>query len=299
MNKKITLFFCFLLTTTLAKANENLLWIGYNQNSSDFFVDADSEIKPDGVFIGFSTQIYDNTALTLSYSDFQGDTSTTFFENNATRIVNSGKVESKSFGISFSWLSENYGLTLSYGQLDNNESSLTRLPLIVEDVEGDDKILSLSYDRFFSKNDWGLGWSLGTQYALSDVQVHDLIGNDPFIEIDGQFDSKSWSVFTDIDISLRFKSDSMVISPRLSLSWNWEISNTGDELIIISREGLRRTFNQLNDQQNTTFRTPDSGFWELGVDFDWDNWGASLGYGQSIAADQDVDSISFNINLSF
>jgi hypothetical protein len=301
MKKSLLLVpFSWLLTTAICSASESLLWVGYNQNTTDFFKDASSQIKPTGVILGMSTEISENWGVTLSYGDFEGDTSATVFENNQVTLVNSGKTSSTSSGVSFNWFEDDYGLTFSYAQIDNKENSLTRLPLVEEEIIGDDQVFSASYDSFIDVDNWSFGWSLGTQFAKSSVTVEDVVGTTPPIMIDAKFDSDSVSFFIDLDFSFPIKKESYSMTPKFTLSWTSEISNSGDEVVTITRGDERKIFNQLSDRLGTTFRTPDSGFWETALDIEWDNgWGATLAYGQSIAADINVDSLSFDVSVAF
>ncbi len=300
MLKQLLIFISLFTFFNLSKATENLLWVGYNQNSTDFFDGDDSQIKPDGIVFGYSRELTERLALTLSLSDFKGDVSAVAFENDQISLFNSGETESSLVGVSLSWLGDDFGLTFSFSQIDNTENSTVRLPLVVEKINGDDQILSFSYDNFMSSAQWNVGWSLGAQYALSEISLTDLISTNPVTEINAEFDNESWSAFVDLDFSYPIELESLLVSPQFTLSWAWELASSGDELVTISRNGRTVSSNSLNDRLATTFRTPDSGFWEMAVGFEWRNgWGATLAYGQSIAADQDIDSISFDVSVAF
>jgi len=295
--KKILLL-CLL--SPFCSSSESLLWIGYNQNSSDFFGDGSSEINPDGILIGWSTEISENWALTLSYGDYKGDVSTTIFENNQVSLVNQGNTSSNAVSVSLNWLADDYGLSFSYSQIDNEENSLTRLPLVEEQVIGDDQVLSFSYDSIVDLQSWIFGWSIGTQFSQSSVNVHDVVGADNPIIIDAQFESENISAFIDLDFSFPIKKTNYILTPMFTLSWATDISSSGDELVTVIRGDQRQTFTQLNDRLSTTFRTPDSGFWEVAIEIEWDNgWGTTLAYGKSIAADTDTDSFLLDLSVAF
>jgi len=295
--KKILLL-CLL--TPFCNSSENLLWVGYNQNKSDFFGDGLSNIKPSGTTIGWSTELSDNWVITLSYGDYEGDVSTTIFENNQVRLINQGNTSSNASSVSLNWLADDYALSFSYSQIDNEENSLTRLPLVVEQVFGDDQVLSFSYDSIVDLESWIFGWSVGTQISESSVSVHDVVGSDTPIIIDAQFDSENISAFIDLDFSFPIKKTNYILTPMFTLSWATDISSSGDELVTVIRGDQRQTFTQLNDRLSTTFRTPDSGFWEVAIEIEWDNgWGTTLAYGKSIAADTDTDSLLIDISVAF
>jgi len=299
-NTVLLVSFTLLLHTPMSFAGESLLWIGYNQNSSDFFGGGSSEINPDGTLIGLSTEISENWALTLSYGDYKGDVSTTIFENNQVSLVNQGNTSSNAASVSLNWFADDYGLSFSYSQIDNEENSLTRLPLVVEQVIGDDQVLSFSYDSIVDLQSWIFGWSIGTQFSQSSVTVHDVVGADNPIIIDAQFDSENISAFIDLDFSFPIKKSNYILTPMFTLSWATDISSSGDELVTVIRGDQRQTFTQLNDRLSTTFRTPDSGFWEAAIEIEWDNgWGTTLAYGKSIAADTDTDSLLLDISVAF
>ncbi len=293
------LFVIFPLSTPTF-AGESLFWLGYTQNSTDFFNNSSSQIKPAGVIFGLSTEISEDWAVTLSYGDINANTSDTVFENNQIRLENTGDTASTAAGISFNWLADDFSLTFSYSQIDNTENSTTRLPLVVEEIVGDDQVFSASYDRFITFENWNFGWSLGTQFIQSSITTQAVIGANPPTRIDADFDSESISLFMDFDVSFPIEKETYKITPKFTLSWTSELSNSGDELVTVTRGDERRTFNQLNDRFGTTFRAPDSGFWEVGLEFEWDNgWGATLAYGQSIASDLNIDSFSFDVSVAF
>jgi len=299
-NKKYIAISCWCLLSPLSMAGESMLWLGYNQNTTDFFGDGNSQIKPDGTTIGFSTELSDQWAVTISYADFNGNTTETVFENALLTLDNFGETSSTSKAVSFNWIGDDFSLTFTYSQFNNDDKSLTRLPLVLEDISSDDKVYSASYDRLTELGSWEFGWSLGTQFAKSSVTSNAVVGENPPLRIAAEFNNESVSAFLDLDFSYPIKQQSISITPKFTLSWAAELSNSGDQLVTVTRGDVQQRFTQLNDRLTATFRTPDSGFWETAIDVEWDNgWGATLAYGQSIAADIDVDSISFEISVAF
>ncbi|TQV84918.1 autotransporter outer membrane beta-barrel domain-containing protein [Aliikangiella coralliicola] len=293
-----------LMNPSYGLANEEVaynstLWIGYTLNRSDYFDDRNSEIKPDGLNLGISQLFADQWQIALSYGDFEGD-GTWPTDRNGSDVLERAETKSQAVGLSASWLTEDFNLSLSYSEIENNERSLSRGPLVLELVEGKDKVFSFSYDDYFDGELFTFGWSLGIQHSDSLNRTRQTSLNEPVTVASAQFDQTSWSSFVDLDISHWFENDDFSWAPQLTLSWAWEISSSGDPLLVISRGDERRVFTQFNDRLMGTFRTPDSGFWELSFNFDWHNdWSSSLAYGKSISAEEDLESLSIDIGFSF
>lgn len=301
MNKKRQFCVCLLtLASQQALANNHILWIGHGQNELDYFEDGSSTLKPDGQNIGYGYSLNDEWQFSLSYGESEGDGRWPTPNTDLNNLFNLAETESKFYAISASWIQTDYSVSVAYSETENNERALTRLPLILEIVSGEDKAFAINYDRFYADEAWTYGFSLGLQYADSDNRTVQTFFTDPVTIAGSQFDETSWSTFIDLDIAYWFEQESFSWAPQLTLSRNWEISSDGDPLIVLTRGDERRVFTQFNDRFENSFRTPDAGFWELSLQFDWLNdWSTSIAYGKTVSTEVDVTSLSFDVSVAF
>ena len=300
VKKSVFLVSLFLSVPTTCVANDNTLWLGYTQTSTDYFDDGNSTIKPGGFTLGYSRTFSDEWILSFSYGELDDGQRWSLQNPDLPNAFNQAEIDTKMAGVNLSRQFENYALSLSYGEVENRERALSRLPLIAEEIQGEDKFASLSIDDYFDFNDVFLGWAFGVQYSDNKNLTRQVFFTDPVTITGAQFDQETWSSYIDLDISRWYEYESFSWAPQFSLSWNWEISSSGDPLFVVTRGDERRVFNQFNDRLMGSFRVPDSGFWELSANFDFLNdWSSSIAYGQSISTDSDIDSISIDISLAF
>lgn len=281
-------------------ASNHLLWLGHGQNELDYFADGMSSFKPDGQNVGYSYSVNDAWQMSLTYGESKGDGQWPVENNDLNNRFNLAETDSKFYAISASWLQTDYSISLAYSETENSERALTRLPNILEAIEGEDKALAINYDRFYANEAWTYGFSLGLQYADShNITVQTFFSN-PITIAGSQFDETSWSTFIDLDIAYWFEQTSFSWAPQLTVSRNWEISSDGEPLIVLTRGDERRVFTQFNDRFINSFRTPDSGFWELSLHFDWLNdWSTSIAYGKTISTEIDVTSWNLDLSVAF
>ncbi len=286
--------------------DNNSLTIGFGQTQTDYFGNGQSQIKPTSQMINYSRELNDAWIVEFSYEKIQADGRWLNRDGVAVDLFDRAESDSKTFGIALGWQAEDYGLTLSYADIKTNDKSLTFLPRIVETVDSDDKIISFSFNKSieFSSTQkdyqWGLDWFLGAQYAQFDVSIFDNINTEPPTNVNTFIEQSSWSSFVDVSVNYWIEDISFAWAPYLSLSWNWELSSTGEQLILISRGDLHQVIDEPSGRFSTSFRIPDSGTWEVGVDFLWINgWSINLRYGQTLETEFDLDSIAIDISVAF
>ena len=281
-------------------ASDALIWLGYHQTSSDFWGDGRSDFKPDGQSIGISYLFSDTVDIAYSYGKIEGNESWQIEGIDNPNILDEGRSESESHTLSATWLLEEFSLSFSYSDIQSEERALIRFPVVGEITITDDKVFSVSYGDFYSNDNTIFGWSLGIQYAYSENDNLQVFLIDPVTSVATQFNQTSYSFFTDFDIGYDIESDSVTFSPQLSVGWNFEISSDGEPLILLARGDERTFYNQFNDRVVNSFRTPDSGFWDLSANLDLHNgWNLALAYSQTISAPVDTSAISFDISLAF
>jgi|GEM_PF-2206753 len=304
------LLFSLIIASAQAVADEedssSLIWTNINQNKYDYFGYGNSEIKPISHSVGLSQQLSPSWTAALSYSEF--DTDTQWLVNRATtsRLYNQADIDSNSLSVSFNWQSDSYGLTLSLSNIDSNEFSVLH-SLRESDIiktstvsEHNYRASSFSYDKSFIFEQWAFDWTIGIQHSKNEISSNILKENTTQtapLEIT-QLDESIWSGYIDIGLSYWVESESFSWSPQLALSWNWEVSNNNDFTSL--RESRRVNPLQSNSRLDNTVRSPDSGYLELAIYFDWhNNWSTTLAYSQSLSSDIDFDSLSFDIAVAF
>ena len=290
-----------LLPTSLpVLANQNSLWLGYTQNQSDYFGDGQSAIEPAGYNLGYSRMIGDDWQFAIGYGESDGKGRWPLVDIDRRDLVNGADTESQSASLSVSWLGESYSISGSYSEIENTEKALTRVPTIAEITVAKDKVLSVSYDTFTDHEAWLFGWSIGLQYAESDSDNLQIYFVEPVTSVATRFNQTNLSLFTEFDISHEFDEASFTWYPTLRFGWNSGIDNSGEPLILLTRGDERRLFTQFNDRFINGYRTPDSGYWDLSLNFDWHNdWHTSIGYGRTLSASIETSSVTLDISLDF
>ena len=281
---------------------QTLLWLGYAQNQSDYFGDGRSQLEPAGGSFGISYEISEQWQMSLSYAEFEGDGNwpVVGMGMDFSQVNNSARSESNLGALSFSWVQPDYSLSLAYSQAENSDRALLRFPLSVEGVEGEDKVLSLSWDNFAEHKEILLNWSLGVQYSDSENRSLQVFFTDPATTAATAFDQTSWSSFLELSASHWVEQQLFSWAPQLTLSWNWELDSSGDPVIVVNRGDQRHIFTQFNDRIDGGFRAPDSGFWELAFNFDFHNdWSAQIAYSKSLSVDSQIEGFSFDISVLF
>ncbi len=299
MNKKFIITILIWIAFHQAiQAGDNLLWIGYNQIQSDYFSDGNSTIKPDGINFGYIGDISEQWQISVNYGKYTGEG--VWPIDDYPGVFDQAETESQSVGLGLTWSADDYSISISYAQQENTEDAITRMPRVVENVNAEDRIYSVSYDNFVDFEQWIFSWGLGTQYADSKNRTHQTYQRDPVVETDVHIDQTSWSVFLDLDIGTSYEFDNFSFLPTMSLSWNSELSTSGEPLRIVSRKGEIRVFTQFDYNKNNIFRIPDSGLWLMAFTFDWqNNLSTSITYGQNFSAEIDVSSWSLDVSIEF
>ncbi|TQV75204.1 hypothetical protein FLL45_09705 [Aliikangiella marina] len=282
------------------KADNALVWIGYNQTSSDFWGDGRSDFKPDGESIGVSYLFDDTIDVAYSFGKIKGQESWPIAGVNNPNVTDRGESESESHSLSLTWLLEDFSLGFTVSDIQSEERTLIRFPIVAEITVTDDQLVSLNYDDFYSDDKTTFGWSVGLQFADSKNDNLQVFFTDPATSIATRFNQKSYSLFSDFDISYDIESESITFTPQLSVGWNFELSSDGEPLILLTRGDRRTLLNRFNDRITNSFLIPDSGYWNLSTNLDLHNgWNIALAYGKTISAPIDTTSISFDISLAF
>jgi len=287
------------LATPLLANNHNL-WLSYTENKADYFGTGASSLKPTGSSIGYSLTFAEAWQVSLSYGESDGEGRWLIEGFDNPDFFDAAETKSESKSISLGWLGEDFGLDFTYGELESSERALTRIPIIAEGTDSEETIYSFSYNDFDGVDDWLFGWSFGLQYIDSESDNLQVVFIDPITSVATRFNQTSYSAFADFDISHSFEYDAFTVWPQLTVSWAAEISSDGEPLVLLTRGDQRVFVSQLNDRFINTFRTPDSGFWDLSLNFDWhNNWSTSIAFGKTISAPTDTQSITFDISVVF
>ncbi len=73
--KTILIFVAFIATSSLtrsyASSYDNSIWVGFNQNKTDFFGDGQQNFKPEGTSFGFSHQLSSSWQVAFDYGELE------------------------------------------------------------------------------------------------------------------------------------------------------------------------------------------------------------------------------------
>lgn len=295
-----------LLSAPLQADENNSLSIGLGQSKTDYFGDNVSPIESDSQSVRYSHQISDAWQIELNYEKIEGDGRWLNPDSIANDRFNQAETSSDTLGFSVLWQNNDIALDLSYNDVSTDDRSVTFLPAILESVSSDDKIISFSFnhsilfDQKTSNNIWNFDWSLGTQYAQFDVVIHDVIILEPLINVDTLIEQSNLSGYVDLNISYWIETPDFYWSPYFALSWNSEFSSSGEQLILISRGEQRQLVDEPSSRFSSSFRTPDSGSWNLGVSIFWQNgWSVDIAYGETFATEIELQNLVVNLSVSF
>jgi len=271
----------------------NLLWTGISNSSYDYLTDTESKLITKGINIGYSYLLSEQWSASLSYSNENAHGQ--WLENEIVNdeVFNSAETSSVATGLSVNWQAADYSLTFSYANVNNDDFSRMFLPRKTQTLKSKETISSLSYYRFIGSDNWMVGIGGGVQYTKNNTNSLTLRTTDVITVTSLQFEQDSWSGYIDFDVSYFVEKENFSWTPQLLLSWSQALSG--------NTEGLPfRTRNGTNNLSSSRHIAPDSGYWEVAVEFDWhNNWSTNIGYSETISSDFNVDSISLDMSFSF
>jgi len=271
----------------------NLFWAGVNNSSYDYLANKDSKLITNGKNFAYSYLFSEQWSASLSYSTENADGQWLENEILNDEVFNSAETSSVATGLSVNWQALDYSVTFSYADIKNDDFSRTFLPRKTQTIRNKDKITSLSYYKFIGLDSWMLGIGGGIQYTKNDTNSLTQRTTEVITITSLQFEQNSWSGYIDFDISYFVEQESFSWTPQLLLSWSEALSGSTEGFPIRTRNGT-------NNLSSSHYIAPDSGYWELAVEFDWhNNWSTNISYSETISSDIAVDSISLDMSFSF
>ncbi len=297
--------FLWLVFAPFIQASENnSLSIGVGKIKTDYFGDNASPITSDSQLVSFSHQFSDAWQVQLDYEKIDGNGRWLNVDSAVVDRFNQAETESNTLGFSVHWQNDDYGLNLSYSDVDTEDRSITFFPSILESVNSDDKIVSFSFEHSIlfevsdSDNIWNFDWSLGIQYAQFDITILDVV--EPAINIETLIEQSNLSGYVDLNLSYWIEQAEFYWSPYLAFSWNSEFSSSGEQLILISRGEQRQLIDEPSSRFSSSFRTPDSGSWNTGISVFWQNgWSVDVSYGETLGTEIELENLMVNLSVSF
>jgi len=309
-------------------ASDQYLTVSYGQVKTDFFAENDRQYQPASNSIGYGINVSESLSFDLNYEKSKG--SAEWFSHRVLRqsFYETGESESSAYSVGLAWIPKDHGINFSYSSLNYNESSTTYLPFLIETVQSNNDVYLLSYigrwssssfdsndtlERLLNEsgNDWGLSWSIGLQSIDASADIVERLNADNPVTLTIDLNQKSLSAFADLEINYLVLDQSINYSPYLRLGWNWELDNTGEEYILLSRGEQSVSFEQSGSLFNNQIKTPDSGQVELGMKFYWQtgktslnskdglDWSSDLSYSQSIDTKTDFNVMRISITVYF
>lgn len=284
----------------------NFLTIGVGRISSDYFGNESDTIGSTHKAYSFAHQLSDQWLLEVSHQSEKGNESWLVRDGAVINVNDTAEIESKSIGLAAAWQGEEFGLSMRFSKGDSTENAEFFLPHIQDSLASDEEVVSLSYDQtidfgdILGKNIWSFDWSIGFQYAKFDLTIDERIFTDPIIDINNKLSQSSTSGYTDVGLSYWIGHQSFAWTPHISLSWNWEISNSGEELVIVSRGDQQIVLDDPGVRFSNSYRTPNSGAIDLGIDFAWESGiNTNIGYGRDIDSEFESEKIYVDITVAF
>ncbi|MGX5201186.1 hypothetical protein [Aliikangiella sp. IMCC44632] len=290
----------FSFYSTLSCSNSNTIWLSHTKNSADFFGDGSQSINPEGYALGYSKSFNSDWQVSLSYAELDDKTQWLTLGEDLPTVVDHADSETKNTQLSLGWMPEDYMVSFAYSQIEATERALTRLPAIAEITQTKDNIVNINYDGFHLDNQWTFNWTLGVQYADSKSDNLQIFFVNPITSVGTRFNQTIWSAITSFSSSYEYAYYDILIAPGISISWNTELSSSGEPLVLITRGDQRHLFNQFSDRQIGTLRTPDSGLWDFSINIAWsEHISTRLSYGQSISAPVKSSGTSVELSVYF
>lgn len=295
-----------LLATTSHAEQENSLTLNYGHSTSDYFGDDVSDLTSHSSSVIYSREISTSWRVSGSYYNSEAQDKWLTIERDNLNAFNRASVDSKGFGLSTSWDPSDYSFSVGYNQSNNNERSVTFLPRVLESLESRSQVINFSIDKTvslgddLSLNQWGFDWVLGLQQAKLEAEIKAVVGSDIPILVNSDIELKQLSSFIGLELSYWYQTEKFVLTPFLSLDWNFEINTSGQQTVLLLRGGDQRPVNLLDGRFSRDVNIPDSGQWEVGFGVLFDSgWSAELTYGQSLSTEYPIDSINFSISVFF
>jgi hypothetical protein len=294
------------MATNLKASDDNVITLNYGQSTSDYFGDGASDLTPTSTGISYTRHISDDWTVSAAYQDSEGDDRWLAIETDNLRAFSGAKVDSNGYGLSVSWDSDSYSLSLSYNLTDTEENSVTFLPRILESLNSETQVFNFSIDQSVdlspktTSQQWSFDWGAGIQQAYFDAQIIELINLETPVRLDSNITLEQLSGYIDLGLSYWVEQNNYAWAPFISVSWNVELNTSGQQTVFLSRGGDARPVNLLDGRFTSDVNIPDSGQWEIGVGLLFDSgWSADLVYGQSIATDYPIENVTASISVFF
>jgi hypothetical protein len=304
---KFSLAFVGMVYSVYSFASEdNAVSIGLGQTSSDYFANGLSPIRPQSRSISYSRQLNDNWMVDAGFEWVEGDGQWLSRDGGLLDRYEQAETQANAINLAAVWQRESYGLGISFASIKSEERSLSLQPAVFETLSSSDKGINFSVVKSieFSQNPNGdrlsLDWSLGLQYAMFDIKILDRVNTKPPTNVNTNINQTSLSAYVDIEISYWIENSYFAWSPFFSVGWNTSISESGEQLILISRGDVERVVDRPSARFNSSIKIPNAGIWEMGISVMWDaGWMARLNYSQDIATEFDLQRINLEISTFF
>ncbi len=305
------LIFGFIRTSTAEELNS--LYYSIGESKSNYFDPEASRtpsvFRPTSESLGYSRQIKEDWMLSVSYEKVRGKGEWFSGIPVSRELYNKASSRSTTWQISMDWFAEetdDFDWNLSFAKVDTQDQSLFFRPEINEELSSDDQVFTFSFGKTlefeedFSNALWTFEWTLGTQFASLDVHLIDQVALENPIEVDAVFNQQSWTGFVDFNLTYWQVEALVVWGPYLGFSWNSELQLSGDLSVVVSNEQRSISLDEAGGRYSKAFRTPDSGRWQVGLQFIFDS-GTNLNfnYAQDFSTASELEILEVVIGYSF
>jgi len=265
-----------------------------------------SVIRPLSRRLDYSRQLGEDWLALVSFEKVNGDGHWLSGFSRVNGLYNQASSRSHTYQFTIVWFDDDIDWSVSFAKVRTNDESLFFLPEIKEKLTSNDLLFNFSVGKTVEFNDefsnslWTFDWSVGTQFADLDVHLIDQVALSTPLEVDAYFKQQSWTAFVDFSMNYWQVESSSIWGPYMRFSWNSELQLSGDLSVTLSNEQRSINLDEAGSRYSQAFRTPDSGRWEMGVQFLFDS-GLSLNfsYANDVATVNDLELFEAVIGFSF
>ncbi len=311
MKRWLTSIFClFIFSISLRGETLNSFSYSVGESKSNYFDPESSPvasvIRPLSRRLDYSRQLNEDWLAAVSFEKVKGDDQWLSGFSRVNSFYNKASTDSRTWQLSLLWFDHDLDWNISFAKVQTNDESLFFLPEIQEKLTSNDQLFnfsvakSIEFNDEFSNSLWTFDWSVGTQFADLDVHLIDQVALATPLEVDAYFKQQSWTAFVDFSMNYWLVERSTIWGPYMKLSWNSELQLSGDLSVTFSNEQRSINLDEAGSRYSQAFRTPDSGRWEMGVQFLFDS-GLTLNfsYANDVATVNDFELLEAVIGFSF
>jgi len=311
MKRWLSSIFClFIFSFSLKGETLNSVSYSVAESKSNYFDPESSRvasvIRPLSRRLDYSRQLNEDWLAAVSFEKVHGEGQWLSGFSRVNSFYNKASTDSRTWQLSLVWFDHDLDWNISFAKVRTIDESLFFLPEIQEKLTSNDQLFNFSIGKTVEFNDefsnslWTFDWSVGTQFADLDVHLIDQVSLSTPLEVDAYFKQQSWTGFVDLSVNYWQVEASAIWGPYMRLSWNSELQLSGDLSVMLTNEQRSIDLNEAGSRYSQAFRTPDSGRWEMGVQFLFDSGLTfNFSYAKDVATVNELELLEAVIGFLF